>query len=41
MSIQNLSAIIGATIGFALGLAVSAMALFSIGKGIQYFWGMG
>jgi uncharacterized membrane protein YgaE (UPF0421/DUF939 family) len=38
---RNFPAIIGATLGIALGLFVSAMALYSIAKGIQYFWGMG
>jgi len=38
---NNLPTIIGASLGIVLGLAVSAMALYSIGKGIQYFWKMG
>lgn len=38
---HNLPTIIGATLGIALGLAVFAMTLYSIGKGIQYFWEMG
>ena len=36
----NLPTIIGATLGVVLGLGVSAAALYSIGKGIQYLWGM-
>ena len=36
----NLPTIIGATLGVVLGLCVSATALYSIGKGIQYLWGM-
>lgn len=36
----NLPTIIGATLGVVLGLGVSATALYSIGKGIQYLWGM-
>jgi len=37
---HNLLTIIGATLGIALGLVVSGMALYSVAKGIQYFWGM-
>ena len=36
----NLPTIIGATLGVVLWLGVSAAALYSIGKGIQYLWGM-
>ena len=36
----NLPGIIGATLGVVLGLGVFATALYSIGKGIQYIWGM-
>ena len=35
-----LRGIIGATLGVVLGLGVFATALYSIGKGIQYIWGM-
>jgi len=34
----NLPRIIGATLGVVLGLGVSATALYSIRKGIQYIW---